>query len=142
LNWVKIQHGKRQVHLEKGFIMNTINLNTYVIRASDGSIDLDATCAKFARDLLTFKTESETETEEVGAAVNSVFDQFPGARINMPALVNYALQRLNVQPENFRILSEKVQNYVRDHAGPREDGALFHIGKGKGGGVFRWADQR
>jgi hypothetical protein len=119
-----------------------INLNTYVVRAGDGSIDLDATCAKFARDLLAFQAERETETEAVGTAVNAVFDQFPGARINMPALVNYALQRLNVQPENFRILSEKVQSYVRDHSGPRESGALFHIGKGKGGGVFRWSDQR
>jgi len=123
--------------------MNTaINLNTYVVRAGNGSIDLDATCAKFAKDLLAFQAEMETENEAVGAAVNAVFDQFPGARINMPALVNYSLQRLNVQPENFRILSEKVQNYVRDRAGARESGALFHIGKGKGGGVSRWSDQR
>jgi hypothetical protein len=126
--------------VEKEFVMN-INLNTYVVRVG-GSIDRDATCAKFARDLLAFQAKMETETEAVGAAVNAVFDQFPGARLNMPALVNYALQRLNVQPENFRILSEKVQNYVRDHAGASESGALFHIGKGKGGGVFRWSDHR
>jgi hypothetical protein len=120
--------------------MTTINLATYSIRAADGSIDLEATAEKFAADLLRFQAECETEAATIGAAIHAVFDQYPGARLNMPAVTSMALQRLNVQPENFKILTEKVQGYIRDHAGDRASGALFGIGKGKGGGVCRWAD--
>jgi hypothetical protein len=121
--------------------MTTISLQTYCVRNSDGSIDLDGTVAKFSGDLLRFQTERELEAEAVGEAVNAVFDQYPGAKLNMPAVTSMALQRLNVQPENFKTLTEKVQGYIRDRAGERDSGAPFHIGKGKGGGVCRWADQ-
>ena len=120
--------------------LNTITLNTYLVRASDGSIDHDATLAKFRGDLLKYSVERDLESETVGAAVNAVFDQFPGARLNMLAVTSYALTHLNVQPENFKSLSDRVVGYIRDHAGNRESGALFHIGKGKGGGCWRWAD--
>jgi hypothetical protein len=118
----------------------TITLSSYVVRAEDGSIDLDATCTKFAGDLLKYQAERETEAEVVGAAVHAVFDQFKGARLNMPAVTSLALQKLNVQPENFKTLSERVQGYIRDHAGEQGSGSLFGIGRGKGGGVIRWAD--
>ena len=117
-----------------------ITLQSYCVRNADGSIDLDATVTKFSGDLLRFQTERELEAEAVGVAVNAVFDQFPGAKLNMPAVTSMALQKLNVQPENFKTLTEKVQGYIRDRAGDRESGALYHIGKGKGGGVVRWAD--
>ena len=121
--------------------MTTINLQSYCVRNPDGSIDLDGTERKFSGDLIRFQTERELEAEAVGFAVNAVFDQYPGVKLNMPAMTSMALQRLNVQPENFKSLTEKVQEYIRDRAGERDSGAPFHIGKGKGGGVFRWADQ-
>jgi hypothetical protein len=121
--------------------INTITLNTYLVRAADGSIDHDATTLKFQGDLLKYEAERETEAETVGAAVNAVFDQFKGTRLNMPAVTSYALTHLNVQPENFKTLTERVQGFIRDHSGERESGALFSIAKGKHGGVCRWADQ-
>lgn len=121
--------------------MTTINLQSYVVRNPDGSIDLDGTERKFSGDLLRFQTERELEAESVGEAVGAVFDKYPGAKLNMPAVTSMALQNLNVQPENFKTLTEKVQSYIRDRAGERNTGAIFHIGKGKGGGVCRWADQ-
>jgi len=121
--------------------INTITLNTYLVRAADGSIDHAATTLKFQGDLLNYEAERELESATVGEAVNAVFDQFKGARLNMPAVTSYALSRLNVQPENFKTLTEKVQGYIRDHAGERGTGALFSIAKGKSGGVCRWADQ-
>ena len=58
----------------------------------------------------------------------------------MPAVTSMALTRMNVQPENFKILTDKVQDYIRENAGTRASGALFSIAKGKGGGVRRWSD--
>lgn len=120
--------------------MATINLATYAIRSEAGNIDLPATLAKFEVTLIQFQAERETEAASLGVAVGGVFDQYRGINLNMPAVTSMALTRLNVQPENFKILTEKVQTYIRDNAGERESGAIFHIGKGKGGGVRRWSD--
>ena len=97
--------------------MTTINLQSYCVRNPDGSIDLDGTERKFSGDLIRFQTERELEDEAVGAAVNAVFDQYPGAKLNMPAITSMALQKLNVQPENFKTLTEKVQGYIRERSG-------------------------
>lgn len=120
--------------------MTTITMNTYLVRAANGGIDHEATCLKFAGDLLKYEAERETENAVVGDAVGAVFDQFKGARLNMPAVVSYSLTRLNVQPANYKTLADRVHSYIQDHAGPRESGALFSIAKGKNGGVCRWAD--
>jgi hypothetical protein len=119
--------------------MTTIILSSYVVRSDDGSIDLDGTCTKFAGDLLKYQTEQETESETVGAAVRAAFDAHPGCKYNMPAITSAALNILNVQPENFKMLSEKVHSFIQAHAGTRESGAEFRIAKGKGGGVARWS---
>jgi len=114
----------------------------YVLRTDSGEMDIDGTCEQFRSDLLNYQVERETEAATIGAAVNDVFDTHSGARINMPALQSLALQRLNVQPENFKALQTRVAEYVRENASPeRSDGRLFKIGKGKGGGVSRWSDQ-
>jgi hypothetical protein len=135
--------------------MNII-LSSYIVRASSGSIDHDATCSKFADDLVKYEAERETELETIALAVNTVFDTHKGASINMPALTSLALRELNAQPSNFAALTERVQEYVRDNADRTEkkdkEGKVvqvaeaprtraFCIGKGKGGGVKRWCDQ-
>lgn len=122
----------------------------YVVRGSDGSVDLEATVTKFQGDLVQFVAERETEQAVIAEAVNAIFDAHPGAAINMPALQTFALQRLNAQPENYTILADRVADYVRENAQgeTREDGSherpgsLFVIKKGKGGGVHRRADMK
>lgn len=114
---------------------------TITLVTKDGNIDQDASRAAFDAQLTKFVAERETELSTIGNAVHAVFDAYKGASINMPALANLALQRLNAQPSNFSTLEERTLQYVRDNAGTRESGAMFAIGKGKGGGVKRWADQ-
>ena len=121
--------------------MTTINLATFVVRNDEsGEMDIDATDAKFHAVLVKYQAERETEAETVSTAVNAVFDQYKGATINMPALTHRALIVLNAQNENHKTLTERIQHYVRDNNGKREDGATFAIVKGYGGGVRRWAD--
>lgn len=120
--------------------MTTINLATFAVRDEAGELDLSATVAKFEGALLQYQAERETELATIGAAVNAVFDAHKGASINMPAVTSLALQKLNVQPETYKALSERVQAFVRDNASEERGGGIFRIAKGKGGGVSRWAD--
>jgi hypothetical protein len=121
--------------------MTTINLSTFVERDASGALDLDTTMTKFQGALLQYQAERETELETIGTAVNAVFDEHRGATINMPAVTTLALQKLNVQPESYKALSERVQSFVRDNASDeRNGGGTFRIAKGKGGGVSRWVD--
>ena len=128
--------------------MGIINISNYAVRSDEGGIDHEATLAKFAGDLLAFEVEQEAEASTIGAAVHALFDQFKGARLNMPYLTGEVLRRLNATPENYKTLTEKVQNFVRNQAQGEslEDGSVeypgstFIIGKGKGGGVARRCD--
>lgn len=120
--------------------MTTINLATFAVRDESGDLDLSATVQKFEGALLEYQAERETELATIGAAVHAVFDAHKGTNINMPAVTSLALQKLNVQPETYKALSERVQAFVRDNAGERESGAIFGIAKGKGGGCCRWCD--
>lgn len=125
-----------------------ISISNYAVRSVDGGIDHEATLAKFAGDLLAFEVEQEEEASTIGAAVHALFDQFRGARLNMPYLTGEVLRRLNATPDNYKTLTEKVQGFVRSQSQGEsfDDGtveypqSVFVIGKGKGGGVARRAD--
>lgn len=136
-------------------------------RLSDGSVDTEATLAKFEGALSKHIAEVELETVEIANAVSAVFDKFPGARLGMTYVINQALQGLNVQPENNKSLTDRVHAYIQENADqdpvyatdpktgkvigkgeervmvtPAEEDRtrMFSIGKGKGGGVVRWSD--
>ena len=137
---VETSRSKRVSSNKEKSNMTTINLATFAVRDSDGELDLSATVTKFEGALLAYQAERETELATIGAAVHAVFDAHKGTNINMPAVTSLALQKLNVQPETYKALSERVQSFVRDNAGERESGAIFGIAKGKGGGCCRWED--
>lgn len=113
---------------------------TLAVLAS-GGVDRAATLTACENAIDQYVAERETELSNIADAVHGVFDQYKGASINMPALAGFALQRLNAQPANFKTLETRVMEYVRSESGDRPSGATFAIGKGKGGGVKRWADQ-
>ena len=115
-----------------------IDINSYSVRFSDGSIDHDATCEKFASDLLRFEELKDAENQVLAGHVHALFEQFKGARLNMPYLTGEILRRLNATPENYKTLSDKIQNWVR--ANSEGENAAFIISRGKGGGVARRAD--
>lgn len=124
-------------------------LAAYVVRGSDGAVDLASTILKFEDDLSRFVAERETEQSVIAEAIAAIFDQHKGTAINMPALQTFALQKLNAQPSNYTVLSERVAEYVRENSqGEVKEGveerpqSLFVIKKGKGGGVHRRCDMK
>lgn len=129
-------------------------LTITLVEDTDG-VDQSATTAAFRTALASYVAEREIQDGNIGEAVHAVFDQYPTANINMPALAGFVLQRLNAQPENFNALEERVMEYVRKNAdlptlkdkagnvtqvGEAPRTRTFAIGKGKGGGVKRWSD--
>jgi len=111
------------------------------MRDNKGAIDVGRTVFKFEEVLMSYLAAAELEDGFIANAVNGVFDQYKGANINMPALQASALQKMNAVPSNFKLLSQKVGEFVRANASTsRSDGRAFKIGKGKGGGVSRWSD--
>lgn len=123
---------------ERKITMSNINVSDYVVRSS-GSIDVEATVANFRSALSVHLAERETQQATIADAVHTVFDQYKGQTISMPSLTGLALQALNVQPENFGALTERVQEYVREQS--KGEASIFVIAKGKGGGCSRRADK-
>lgn len=116
-------------------------LTVALVRGDDGSIDESASLDAFQDALATHIAERELEQGTISKAVSAVFDSHKGTRCNMPYVVSQALVALNAQPANYKVLTERVQAYIRENAGEeRSSGKLFKIGKGKGGGVTRWSD--
>jgi hypothetical protein len=126
----------------------TISLTVDLV-TQDGHIDIDASTEAFRSAAIKRQAELETETTEIAQAVSDLFDLHRKA-IPMPVLGSLVAQRLNAQPENFKVLSDRALDYVRANSqttGSEEDGnlvqhpdSLFVIGKGKGGGCSRRAD--
>jgi len=110
-----------------------IDMNKYVILTNTGNIDIQATLDRFESDLSKFAEARETEVGVISNAVHAVLNGHKGKRVPMPFLASEVLRTLNVQPENYKTLTEKVLDYVRAND-------EFSIGKGKNGGVARVAD--
>lgn len=92
--------------------------------------------------------ELETEEAQIAEVVSELFDTYRSEPLRMPTLASMACTKLNAQPTNFAVLSERVLNYVRansqgkalaDGTVERPD-SLFVISKGKNGGAARRAD--
>lgn len=127
--------------------MSSITVNLVSV---DGRTDEDASVAAFRVAMSKHIADRETELSTIADAVGAVFDKYKGTSINMPALCNFALQELNAQPENYKVLQERTAQYVRDNSQGEKDketgvearpDSLFVIGKGKGGGVHRRSDR-
>ena len=126
-------------------------LSVSLVAATDGSIDTDASLASCKAEILKYKAARETEQATIAEQVGALFDEHKGATLNMPYVANEALRRLNVQPENFKLLEARVLQYVRENSQGDKIGegdsatferpdSLFVITKGKGGGVKRRGD--
>lgn len=107
----------------------------YVVRGTDGSVDIEESAKRFATALTEWCAKNEIPSDTIANAVNTVLDRHTGSRIPMPALLSLASQELNATPETFKVLSDRVHAYV---SGQTNAGKLFVV-KGKGGGVSREA---
>lgn len=116
-------------------------MDKYTVFASDGSVDVAASAASYAKTLTAWKVQHEVPTETIEAAVEAVFDRFQGTRLSMPALLHEAVSQLQGTPAQYKTLTERVQAYVSGQCGlgeARNTGRL-DIQKGVGGGVLRLA---
>ena len=120
---------------------------TVPLVVSNGSIDQAASESAFRTALLKRVAEQETEVAEIADATLATFAEHKGRAITMPALAGMVCARLNVQPENFSVLSDRVLDYVRSNSQGRtvngqveNPESLFVISKGKGGGTRLRAD--
>jgi hypothetical protein len=129
---------------------NSLTLTLALVTVG-GRIDIEASTNAFRSAAIKRQAELETESTEIAAAVSELFDQYLGKPIAMPTLGSMVAQKLNAQPENFKVLSDRTLAYVRANSqttGSEEEGnlvehpdSLFVIGKGKGGGCYRRADK-
>jgi hypothetical protein len=120
--------------------MSTLEIK--LVRGSNGKIDQDASLIAAETAIAAYCVQRELELETVSESVHAVFDKLNGGRGNMPYVVNQVLNALNVEPANYNALKDLVEDFLRTNANEdRTSGAMFKIGKGKGGGVTRWSDQ-
>jgi len=109
-------------------------MDKYTQLGTDGSIDVAASANAYAKALTNWKVENEIPAETISEAMNTILDGHPG-RIPMPALLSLTVQQLGATPETFKVLSDRVHQYVQARA---KAGELFIV-KGKNGGCTREA---
>jgi hypothetical protein len=133
-------------------------LTTYAVRGPDGKVDFDSTIKKFGGRLVEFEAACEKEEAAIAEAVTLVFDNTlpKGMAHQMDTIGFLAVQLMNANVGNFKILNDRVKSWIRVNADqPKklaDDGEtvlvaaekprtrMFAITKGKGGGVKRWSD--
>lgn len=84
---------------------------------------------------------SEKERDAFLPLINELFDKYRGASINLPAVTSFVLQGLNVQPENYHVLNERVTKFVHELCAATALGYNmpkgYEMRTGKGGGISR-----
>jgi hypothetical protein len=115
------------------------SITVSLVHFPEGAIDTEASVDAFRAELDKVIAENDTMEEAIALAVEAVFDSLKGARARMPYVVNDTLRRLGTTPANYNLLAEKVGDFVRANA--TGDEAVYHISKGKGGGVIRLSDE-
>jgi hypothetical protein len=110
------------------------NVSSFLVRFSDGSINVSASVAAFETALHGYVKSTEETNSGIDAAVNAVFDKHKGVRMPVPTLVSLALGELNCSASDWSERSKQVHAYVSNNKG------LFEVKKGKSGGVARIAD--
>jgi hypothetical protein len=117
---------------------NTITTN--LVFTSDGSVDRAPSTEAFTTALNARIAERETQISLIVEGVSSLFDQYKGESVGLPAVASMVAQRLNAPPASFKVISERVAQYVRDNSDGKGTNE-YQIRKGKSGGVSRVSDQ-
>lgn len=108
--------------------MNTFTVN--VVRLG-GEIDINATLTEVNAKLSQLATSERANFDEIAERVADVFAEHPGMKsFQLGVLAAYTMNKLSVPPSEFEEIQERVKDYVRNATD------LFHIAKGKGGGVL------
>ena len=103
------------------------------VRAEDGSINVEATLAGVAEQLLALVEAESTLSGSIAEALATVFDTHRGKTLPMPAVCSLAAGLMGVSPSEFNETVAAIGRHIRSNA-------AFKVAKGKGGGVSRLAD--
>ena len=113
---------------------------------NEGSIDVEASVLKFRNALTIAKASHDNDLETIATGVHAVYDQFPGAYIQIDALKSMVLSKLGVSPHAYGAVADRLHKFVQENT-EAKDGktasgadAIFLLKKGKGGGFARKAD--
>jgi len=109
-------------------------MDKYTTRDGSGVVDVAASSAAYGAALSAWVLQNELPVDRISAAVNAVFDRFPGQKLPMPFLLSLAVAELGAGPAEHKSLTERVHSFVRGQA---DEGGTLVIGKGKGGGITR-----
>lgn len=112
----------------------TIDMAKYVVRTETGAIDADATRNRFDNDFSQFVAVAEQDEANIGVAVEAVFDRNLGQRLVLQSVVTFTLQEMGCTINKFSEMSEKVEDYIRNHK------TVYDISRGKNGGCARICD--
>lgn len=104
-------------------------LSIKVVR-TNGQININDTLAATQAALVALNAEEQNDQTVIGEAVKRVFEETKAKSMNFDALISFTFSKLSgVEAGQFGMVGERVRNYVRGASD------LFHVGKGKGGGV-------
>ena len=122
--------------------MAKVDVSGFVVYGDNGSVDVEASNAKFAAELETFVSTEGANRDAVRNAVMGVFASYPGARLNMTGVIGSATRVLGATPLNDHELRGRVHKFVQENAGSHlETDKVFEIRLGTGGGVALWTDE-
>ena len=116
---------------------------------TNGIIDETATERDFHSKLHAIVAERADRLERITGAVATIFDRFPGKRVNLPHLATMVLVALNVDPEEYSKWEPPCLDYIRSNCQGDKLGdsverpdSLFVMGSGRNGGVCRRVNQQ
>lgn len=126
----------------------------------NGKVNLEASCNRFREVALRHLAGQEAEDTLISSCMESLFDQYKGANLNLEFIKSQTVQRMAKQvpelgdPGLFSSLSARVEDIL--HANTNQpaveakgdkpavaavEGRPYGMRKGKGGGFYRIADQ-
>lgn len=116
-----------------------INIANFIVRNSDGSLDLQGTLDALAPEVIAAVEKTDNQFADIANAVHAVFDQFKGIRLSTDSLVSFAMRNMEVSIETVSDTAGRIKDYVKANTGERGV-SLFSTKRGKGGGIQRWSD--
>lgn len=91
-------------------------MDKYTTRGDSGCVDLQASAKQYLAALTDWVAKNELPADTVNAALNAVFDRYPGQRIPMQMLISLTAQELGAGPSDHKMVAERVRATVKAQA--------------------------
>ncbi|HAM49775.1 MAG TPA: hypothetical protein DCP92_03440 [Nitrospiraceae bacterium] len=116
-----------------------INWGRILERDAHGTADLGATMTKLEAEARAYVVANEVPTERIRGAVATVYEQNPKVSFDLGSLTNRVVTEMKVAAGSESKIGEAVKGFIRGESKAFEagEGGLYHIARGKLGGVRR-----